>query len=61
MASSKGSSAAASGTEIVRAEKRAWNAPKLVVHGSIRAITRGNASGSMADNMFGGAVGSGMM
>lgn len=40
--------------------KRPWSAPKVVRHGAFREFTRGAASGSMADPMFGGAVGSGM-
>lgn len=41
--------------------KRAWAAPRVVRHGAFREFTRGSAGGSMADPMFGGAVGSGMM
>lgn len=48
------------GTEPNRGGKRAWAAPRVVRHGAFREFTQGAASGSMADPMFGGAVGSGM-
>lgn len=46
--------------EATKASKPRWTTPRLVRHGSIRELTHGAASGSMADPMFGGAVGSGM-